>query len=404
MCFTFIGRIQTRLVTLIGPLLLAWLFTAVTHKPDYWTLFVLMVCVGLALDVGVYGWVIGYQPRWLTLGLAAVEFIILKWIMEWPYPFEIRLRTRQALELYLLAWIAIWLTLHVVLPLLWPRWVEDGGEFRPAWRRKTATFFKFPYRLEQRRRAYGRAILLLGIAGLPWLTAYLLTPEGYHYTGLLLMESGHLRALAHAATATIPGSPEYSITQVIGWLAHAGRWSLLPMYTLALGVTAFAWVLGFYLWATSSSFHPLLLIAPGIAPVLLLPLPWLCTAALIIWIALLLPWRWSGLISFPHQLIHLLFASTLLIWCLAWGRIAAAPLLYVDEAAWQAMIWLNQSVPSETTIAVPAHMRDLVAGFSGQIAVGDGEVADLQLRFGPECETLESLFLHGTSCIIEERQ
>lgn len=399
MCFTFIGRIHTRLATLIGPLLLAWLFTVVTAKPDYWTLFVLMACVALALDAGVYGWIIGYQPRWLTLGLAAWEFTLLKWIMQWPYPFEIRVRTRQALELYVLAWIMIWITLHVILPLLWPRWIEDGGEFRLARRCETSSFFKVPYRLAQRRRAYGRAMLVLGIASLPWLTAYLRTPAGYHCTGLLLLATGHLHALAHAVAGEIQPGSITSIATSIGWIAHTGRWAVLPVYTLAVGVAAFAWLLGFYLHASRNSTHPLLLVAAGGGPILVLPLPWLCTAALVVWITLLFPLPRQ--FRLPRQVTFLLCGTGLLLWALAWGRIATAPLLYVDEGTWQAMIWLNQHVPPQTTVAVPAELHDLVAALSGQHVVDPGAAAAFQLRLGPVCDTAVPRFRHGTSCIIE---
>lgn len=130
MCFTPLGRLHTRCASLLGPAMLAAAFAVVSDKPDYWTLLALMLVCGIGLDLAVYSWLIGYQPRWLTLSLAAIEFFVIKWVMEWPYPFEIRLHTRQALIFYALAWGLVWLTLYVVLPRIAPRWIEDGGEFR----------------------------------------------------------------------------------------------------------------------------------------------------------------------------------------------------------------------------------------------------------------------------------
>lgn len=154
MCFTLIGRLHTRLATLAGPLLLSCMFVLFTGERDYFVLFGLMAWVGIALELGVYGWLIGFQPRWLTLLLAIPEFLLVKWIMEWPYPFELRLHTRQALELYLVAWILGWLTLQIILPLAWPRWIEDGGEFRLLRSKRYLLRPRFLGDLTQRRLLY----------------------------------------------------------------------------------------------------------------------------------------------------------------------------------------------------------------------------------------------------------
>ncbi|HEY1016489.1 MAG TPA: hypothetical protein VGE07_27510, partial [Herpetosiphonaceae bacterium] len=138
MCLTFAGRIQTRLLALVAPLLGAAGATAWTGNDDYGWLFAVMALVGLALDIVCYGWLIGFQPRWLFVVLAIAEFLIVKWIVEWPYPLELRLRTRQALLFFCWTWLAGWLTLQVALPWLAPRWADNGGELRrpPARRRE----------------------------------------------------------------------------------------------------------------------------------------------------------------------------------------------------------------------------------------------------------------------------
>src|SRR4051812_22979014 len=125
MCFTFAGRLQTRLAALLGPLLVTLCVTIWTTQNEYWTLFGLMAGAGLLLDMAVYGWVIGFQPRWLSVLLAAGEFRVIKQIVELPYPWSLGLHTRQALTIYVVGWLLSWLILQALLPLLWPRWAED---------------------------------------------------------------------------------------------------------------------------------------------------------------------------------------------------------------------------------------------------------------------------------------
>jgi hypothetical protein len=145
MCFSFVGRIQTRLLSLIGPLLL---LAAVSVAWADWgplRMFALMGLLALALDAGLYRWLIDYQPRWLTIVLGGVEFLLLIGVMHtlvwrpfvWtPLDFYLvpaqawRADVTAALTLYLPSWSLAWLTTHVVLPWIWPRWTEDSGELR----------------------------------------------------------------------------------------------------------------------------------------------------------------------------------------------------------------------------------------------------------------------------------
>lgn len=403
MCFSLSGRIHTRLIMMIGPLILTGIFATFSNNLDYWTLFGLMLSVGLFLELAVYGWLFHYQPRWLTLMLAVLEFFLLKWIVEWPYPFELRLHTRQALEFYLLAWLLGWLTLLVLLPRLWPRWVEDGGVFRGAVPRnnpQSPQFARISGLFTQRRRAYRLAWLNMAWVLLPWCVAASYVPPGYHFTGLLLLESGHLQALSQA-TAVIHGDAIHSPAGVIGWLALHGRWPILPIYIYVWIGAGLAWLLGVHLYWAECAAHPLRRVVPAGLPLLVFPLPWLLIAALIAWSMVVMP-RCEAVLRFPERPVAFpLIVTTLFVWTLVWVRIPAAPLAYVDEGTWQAFAWLRQRAEGPDSIAAPPAIADLVEAFTGYTVVDVDKPARLQLAFGSTCAVPDTLFRHGKCCIIE---
>lgn len=126
MCFTLAGRLQTRAVISINALILAILFAGTTWNLAYFTMFFWMVGMAFVLDLLVYSRWIGFQPRWLTILLGGFEFILLWLIVPGPKDFG------QMFAFYAIAWLAGWLTMEIVLPLVWPRWAEDGGEFQRA--------------------------------------------------------------------------------------------------------------------------------------------------------------------------------------------------------------------------------------------------------------------------------
>ena len=130
MCFTFLGRVETRLLSFILPLYVTAAFALLQGNSDYWTLFGVMVVVVLALDVGVYIWWIDYQPRWLTLALGTFEFLAIRQAIAWFPDVNVRLSLEQALSYYVVAWLGSWISTQALLPSLWPRWAEDGGEIR----------------------------------------------------------------------------------------------------------------------------------------------------------------------------------------------------------------------------------------------------------------------------------
>jgi hypothetical protein len=128
MCFTVLGRVQTRLYSLGWPLAVTIVFMLASGNGDYWTMFALMVLVGFALDVLVYRRWIGYQGRWLTVALGAVEFMLMQLVATLVPIFSVRLSALEAFTFYICAWLGVWVTTQAVFPLVWPRWAEEGGE------------------------------------------------------------------------------------------------------------------------------------------------------------------------------------------------------------------------------------------------------------------------------------
>lgn len=403
MCFSFVGRLQTRLVTLVGPLLLTWIFAAASGNVHYWLLFSVMLGLSLVLDAGLYGWLIAYQPRWLTLLLAGFEFMLLKWIVEWPYPLEIRLRTRQALIFYLLCWLVIWITLHVLLPRCRARWVEENGQF--AWtqrgRRWPAT--------AQRQRMYGVAIASLALALCPWAVAAARTPANAIMTGLLVNEPGHLAELA-AATAVMQGESWRSPAGAIGWLAFHGRWPVLPLYQTAWIVAGLAVLLVVQMvWPKMDAWRVLMLSMILVG----MPLSSLIAAAglscllanadlsrlLRLGRAQHWPHGWpSGVLSVG------LVLGAVLSWSLAWSRVDRAPLLYIDHGTWQALTWLHQSTAVDTKVIAPPHLSAAITGLTGKAPARPATPGALELTSGARCVTEPVRFRHGPVCVVSQPQ
>src|SRR5947207_12168251 len=102
MCFTFLGRVETRILSLILPLCVTAIF-ALLRGSEYWTLFGVMVLVTLMLDLGIYIWWIDYQPRWLSLVLGAFEFIAIRQTMAWFPQLTVQLNLAEMLGFYMVA-------------------------------------------------------------------------------------------------------------------------------------------------------------------------------------------------------------------------------------------------------------------------------------------------------------
>ena len=94
MSYTLRGRLESRLVAMLPPLLVA----LAIHR--WWAieLVVLMLVFGVALDVCVYDRVLEYQPGWLALPLGALELGLVVVAMRTPV-------TWSAVGLFALTWL-----------------------------------------------------------------------------------------------------------------------------------------------------------------------------------------------------------------------------------------------------------------------------------------------------------
>jgi hypothetical protein len=121
MSYTLIGRIQTRVVSVLPALLVA------LALQRWWAieLVALMLGIGLVLDVAVYHRVFTYQPAWLALPLGVLELGLVYGAMRW---LELMAPLRWALGLYAIGWVAAQLFGHAVFPRLRLEYAEDGGE------------------------------------------------------------------------------------------------------------------------------------------------------------------------------------------------------------------------------------------------------------------------------------
>jgi hypothetical protein len=121
MSYTLTGRIQSRLVAMLPPLLVA----LAVHR--WWAveLVSLMLIFGLALDVCIYDRVFDYQPGWLALPLGLSELGLIVLAIRMPV-------TWAALGLFALGWLTAQLCGHAIFPRLLLEYAEGGGELGRA--------------------------------------------------------------------------------------------------------------------------------------------------------------------------------------------------------------------------------------------------------------------------------
>jgi hypothetical protein len=129
MCPTPLGRIQTRVAIITGPAILGTILSLLSGRPDWIVLIGVYLLLGVALDAGVYSWVIRYQPPWMTGVLALVEYGLLLILAD---VLELELTIWEATALYWASWVIAALTKIVVLPIISLTYLESSTEFRHA--------------------------------------------------------------------------------------------------------------------------------------------------------------------------------------------------------------------------------------------------------------------------------
>jgi hypothetical protein len=125
MSYTLSGRLQSRLVAALLPLLVACILSAAL--PAWWPLELagLMLGVGLLLDAVVYDRVVDYQPGWLALPLGLVELAL---VMALAQLLGIAAPLGPAVAFYAGSWVVAQLLAHAGFPLMRLSYADDGGE------------------------------------------------------------------------------------------------------------------------------------------------------------------------------------------------------------------------------------------------------------------------------------
>ena len=127
MCPTTLGRIQTRVAILVGPILFALLLSLIDTNPGWIVAIGVYLLMGVALDTTLYALVIRWQPPWLTGVLFLGEYVLLAILL---FVLEVPLGFWAATFLYWFSFVLAITTKIVVLPLVSLSWIENGGEFR----------------------------------------------------------------------------------------------------------------------------------------------------------------------------------------------------------------------------------------------------------------------------------
>jgi hypothetical protein len=125
MSYTLRGRLESRLVAALAPLLAA---LGLAVAVDAWwplQLAAIMLGIGLALDVVLYHRLLPYQPGWLALPLGAIELVVVMAIVR---ALELEAPVAAALGFYAGAWLLAQVLGQAGFPFLRLSYGEDGGE------------------------------------------------------------------------------------------------------------------------------------------------------------------------------------------------------------------------------------------------------------------------------------
>lgn len=131
MCPTPIGRIHTRVATIVLPALLGLILSLISGRPDWVVLIGVFLLLGVTLDASVYSWLLKYQPPWMTGVLALGEFGLLYVLAN---VLKLDLTPAEAIALYWASWLLATATRIAILPIFSLTYLESSGEFRRvAW-------------------------------------------------------------------------------------------------------------------------------------------------------------------------------------------------------------------------------------------------------------------------------
>jgi parallel beta-helix repeat protein len=127
--YTLRGRVETRLVASLLPIVAAACLTLASH--EWWPLQLtaLMLGVGLALDTTVYDRLFSYQPAWLALLLGAAEFGAVLGLVRF---LGVEAPAPAAYGFFAGAWLIAQIAVHAALPVAVDSYGEDGGELGRA--------------------------------------------------------------------------------------------------------------------------------------------------------------------------------------------------------------------------------------------------------------------------------
>ena len=127
MCPTPVGRIHTRVASLVLPALLGVILSLVTGREDWIVLIGIYLLLGVALDAGLYSWLLRYQPPWMTFVLALGELGLLYVLAR---VLELSLSSAEAIIFYWVSWLLAVFTKVVLLPIFSLTYLESSLEFR----------------------------------------------------------------------------------------------------------------------------------------------------------------------------------------------------------------------------------------------------------------------------------
>jgi hypothetical protein len=129
MCPTPVGRLHTRVATLVLPALLGLALTLITGKEGFIVLIGVLLMLGVTLDTAIYPWLLRYQPPWMTFVLGLGEFGLLYALAN---ALELGLEPWEAIVFYWVSWLLAVFTKVVLLPILSLTYLESSLEFRRA--------------------------------------------------------------------------------------------------------------------------------------------------------------------------------------------------------------------------------------------------------------------------------